>query len=704
MTPPSDRNPACRRAPRATIDRSKPSDQCNAFTQHLTTLIGDVDREFTRRFGDQARSELIAWLSIPQTKPIVVQKAKGRVGVGLTLSSESLPIGTNLASTYIHPSANESSNLRVRIRLNSRHFLSRPRTAADGRNDSPRAGFETSSLAGGQRKTVPIFDNNPPVNLNSRLMSHTPSSWCKILIPVFLISVLVGCKPNPEFSSHSNSPTASGSANASDAVEAKETGFGARDSTKTVIDSDLNSVDWRSLSGKEVVIEGDLVIVDTYDLARYGRIKVARERLYIPTNRIDPNDADPNGNAFEGGSNVANVTAAQKMNDSSTIIIDDSMSDQNVFPPPLFPELGDTHPTVRVGSVVKGAAGRLIEDRNELVLQSEKPLDWLPSQRPERPNVGDADVVIASFNVLNYFTTIDDGKNNARGADSETELVRQEAKIVSAIEGLQADIIGLMELENNTDAEDRLVAALNKRSGQTLYKGCGIPEGFDKSPGSGDAIRVGIIYRTDRVVPVGDVSMITDNAFRSARTPIVQTFQSTRGGKPLTVIVNHFKSKGGAANANAENKNNGDGQAAYNAARRAQALAICNYISEQDSESESSRFLVIGDLNAYQQEDPIDALRANGLVDLLERFRRSNQLDASDPDYSFLYYGQCGSLDHAFATESFAKDMTGIATWHINADEPRFIDYNEEFNPKTLYAEDPYRSSDHDPVIIGIRK
>ena len=627
----------------------------------------------------------------------------GRRGANMYIVKP-LPIGTNLANTYIHPSANGSLNRRVHIRLNSRRFQSRTRTAASWQNDSPRAGFETSPLEGGQRTTATVFDNKPPVNLNSRLMSHTPSYCCRILVSALLISVPLGCKPNPEAASHSNASSAFAGANASDAVEATETELGARDGTKTIINGDLNSVDWRSHVGKDVVIEGDLVIVDTYDLARYGRIKVARERLYVPTNRIDPNDSDPNGNSFEGGSNVANVTAAQKMNDRSTIIIDDSMSDQNVFPPPLFPDLGDTHSTVRVGSTVKGVSGRLIEDRNELVLQSATPLDWLPSQRPERPSVGDADVVIASFNVLNYFTTIDDGKNNARGADSETELVRQEAKIVSAIEGLQADIIGLMELENNTVAEDRLVAALNKRSGQNLYKGCGIPEGFDKSPGSGDAIRVGIIYRADRVVPVGNVSMITDNAFRSARTPIVQTFKSTRGGKPLTVIVNHFKSKGGAANANAENKNKGDGQAAYNAARRAQALAICNYISEQNSESESSRVLVIGDLNAYQQEDPIDALRANALVDLLERFRRSNQLDVPDQDYSFLYYGQCGSLDHAFATESFAKDMTGIATWHINADEPRFIDYNEEFNPKTLYAEDPYRSSDHDPVIIGIRE
>ena len=109
--------------------------------------------------------------------------------------------------------------------------------------------------------------------------------------------------------------------------------------------------------------------------------------------------------------------------------------------------------------------------------------------------------------------------------------------------------------------------------------------------------------------------------------------------------------------------------------------------------------LVLGDLNAYQQEDPIDALRAGGLVDLNSKYSEGTQ-----QHYSYVYYGQSGSLDHALATESLAKDVTGVATWHINADEPRFLDYNQENNPRSLFKADPFRSSDHDPVLIGIRK
>ena len=330
------------------------------------------------------------------------------------------------------------------------------------------------------------------------------------------------------------------------------------------------------------------------------------------------------------------------------------------------------------------------------------PLRWTPAERPKRPDVGEADVTVASFNVLNFFTTIDDGSNNARGADSASELRRQQAKLVSAIVTMDADVIGLMEIENNIEAENKLVAALNAKIGKEVFTGCGLPEGFRGAPGGVDAIRVGIIYRSDRVSTVGEVSMISDDAFEKARVPVVQEFTSKTLENPFTLVVNHFKSKGGSSRADAANKNKGDGQGAFNALRRSQALAICNYIDELEQAKPEARVLVIGDLNAYGQEDPIDAMRAKGLVDLTERFEKSDSSTNETESYSYVYRGQAGSLDHSIATEALAKDVTGVATWHINADEPRFVDYNEEYNPEQLYKANPYRSSDHDPVLIGI--
>ena len=469
-----------------------------------------------------------------------------------------------------------------------------------------------------------------------------------------------------------------------------------------IISGDLASVDWKSMIGKEVTIKGDLVVVDTFNLARRGQVTVARDRLYVPTSQVDPNDANADDNSFEGGSNVAKVVQAQKYNNKATIVLDDGSAKQNIFPPTLFPGLGNSHPTVRIGSTLKDVSGKMVKAGNKLLFVPDRPLQWTPAPRPERPDVGKADVTVASFNVLNYFTTIDNGSNNARGADTNSELKRQEAKIVSTILGLEADVIGLMEIQNNLAAEKRLVAALNKEIGKKVFVGCGLPKGFRKAPGGQDSIRVGIIYRSDRVAPLGEVSMIKDDAFYKARTPIVQVFRSTSSENPLAVIVNHFKSKGGAKEADPDNKNKGDGQGAYNAVRRAQSLAICNYIDEQ-AEGKKPRVLVIGDLNAYGQEDPIDAMRAKGLVDLRERLKEKGLLDSEERDYSYVFRGQSGNLDHAMGTDSLADDITGVATWHINADEPRFLDYNKEWNPKVLYQVNPFRSSDHDPVIIGIR-
>ena len=466
-----------------------------------------------------------------------------------------------------------------------------------------------------------------------------------------------------------------------------------------IIDGELTSVDWQSMIGQNVTIKGDLVVVDTYDLARRGQIKVARDRLFIPTETIDPNDADANATSFEGGNNVAKVVGAQKLNDKATIIIDDGSAKENIFPPKLFPKLGKSLPTVRIGSTINGVSGKLVKAGRNILLVPNRRLQWTPAKRPSRPDVGQADITVASFNVLNYFTTIDNGRNNARGADSVSELNRQQAKLVAAIIALDADAIGLMELENNLESETRLVDALNKKMGKVVFKGCGLPAGFESAPGGGDSIRVGIIYRTDRVATVGQVSMIQDEAFGLARTPIVQSFKSNDDSKkPFTLIVNHFKSKGGSNRADVANKNKGDGQGAFNATRRAQSLAICDYIERNSRSGGEPRVLVIGDLNAYGQEDPIDAMRAKGLVDLHER----SKLDGKQR-YSYLYYGQSGSLDHAMATDTLARDVTGIATWHINADEPRILDYNEEHNPKSLYKADPFRSSDHDPVLIGIK-
>jgi hypothetical protein len=67
-----------------------------------------------------------------------------------------------------------------------------------------------------------------------------------------------------------------------------------------------------------------------------------------------------------------------------------------------------------------------------------------------------------------------------------------------------------------------------------------------------------------------------------------------------------------------------------------------------------------------------------------------------------VFDGFSGELDHGLAAPSLADNVTGATIWHINADEPLILDYNTEFNPPGLYAPDAYRTSDHDPLLIGL--
>ena len=532
--------------------------------------------------------------------------------------------------------------------------------------------------------------------MSSTAMKPLPSFLASVALAA-LATIPPGCAPPAE-----QLEQPAGTAASSPPAQSRPQSASNRGQSAVVIDGDLSMVDWRSYVGDRVSIPGELVVVDTHNLLRWGEVKVARDRLFIPTDHIDPNDADPSQNASTGGSNVAAVTAAQRRNDNAAIVLDDGFTDQNIFPPRLFPELGGGLETVRIGSVVDGVSGDVQTRGKTVVLVPDAPLAWTPAERPARPALGEPALSVACFNVLNFFTTIDDGSNDARGADSEAEFARQQDKLVAAILAMQADVVGLMELENNKDAEQRLVAALNTKLGQNLFTACGLPAGFRSAPGGRDAIRVGIIYRSDRVSPAADVGMIVDDAFGQARAPLVQSFTMASSSRPFTVIVNHFKSKGGSDEADEANTDRRDGQGAYNAVRRSQALAICSFLDELQQNQPDARVLVIGDFNAYAQEDPLDALRAAGLVDLQERFGRSG--GGGRNTYSYVYYGQSGSLDHAFGTESMAADITGIATWHINADEPRALDYNQEYNPEPLYESSPFRSSDHDPVLIGIAK
>jgi len=178
------------------------------------------------------------------------------------------------------------------------------------------------------------------------------------------------------------------------------------------------------------------------------------------------------------------------------------------------------------------------------------------------------------------------------------------------------------------------------------------------------------------------------------RPVLAQSFSENMSGEVFTVAVNHLKSKGSPCSGDPDT---GDGQGNCNLTRTTAAVALVDWLDDDPTGSDSDNFLILGDLNAYSQEDPLGIINAS-YTDLIEAFVGTGVVDGA---YSFNFSGESGSLDHALSSPSMLANVVGAAIWHINADEPRALDYND-FNQPGLYNADEFRSSDHDPLVVGL--
>ncbi len=452
------------------------------------------------------------------------------------------------------------------------------------------------------------------------------------------------------------------------------------------VDGDLERVE-----GMSVTIPTELTVQQNFFLGRYGQLTLGSGgRRYQPTN------------LFTAGSPEAQALAAD--NARALITLDDASSAQNPNPIPFL----DGQGTRRACDTVSGLSGVLdlgpISISSSVLGYRVQPAStptFTSAARPAAPAPVGGTLKAASFNVLNYFTTLDDGTTpgDFRGANTADEFTRQKAKIVAAIAGLDADVVGLTEIQNNGPvAAQDLVDGLNayvKAPGRWAV----VP---DPANGVGtDAIKVAQIYRTDKVVRLGESrSLAEPNAFTGiGRNPVAQTYRQLDSREVTSLVINHFKSKGSCPAASAPNAagntDAGDGQGCWNAQRVLQAQALTGLVDQVKAASGDQDVLLVGDFNAYGEEDPIHVLENAGYVDLLQR-------EIGTTAYSYVFDGLSGRLDHALATPTLAAQVTGATEWHINADEPSVIDYNTEFKPDDRYAATPYRSSDHDPVLVGL--
>lgn len=448
--------------------------------------------------------------------------------------------------------------------------------------------------------------------------------------------------------------------------------------------------------GMLVKIPQTLTVSENYDYGRYGQLSLSLGRLYIPTN------------LYPAKSNEA--VALAKQNLLSKIILDDGYNNQNRTP--WLPQTFNAANTLRTGYQLKNVEGILEYRFNAWRIQ--------PIQNKALPEVvkdsnlrnstvlakESKQVRVAAFNVLNYDNSPLIGVKPDRGANTETEFNRQHAKIVSAIKTIDADVYGLMEIANNGYGEKSAVNYLTKALGAD-WKYV-IPPNMDKL--GTDVIAVAIIYNSKRVKPVGN-PVVYDDLTQKNRVTMAQSFQAVTGGKTFTVVPNHLKSKGSCPeDKTSPEANQGDGQGCWNPTRVTAVQKLIQWIATNPTKAEKSNYLLVGDMNSYAKEDPILAFEKANYKILLN----DEKVGQGKSAYSYVFgvasdatgNGGAGNLDHAIADANLYPMVKRTFAWHINADEPTALDYNEEYKTEeqiaSFYAPDAFRSSDHDPVIVDL--
>ncbi|MGY5736763.1 ExeM/NucH family extracellular endonuclease [Vibrio chemaguriensis] len=443
---------------------------------------------------------------------------------------------------------------------------------------------------------------------------------------------------------------------------------------------------------------------------------------------------------------------------------------------PYFPRFaqdldqnGSSEQHIRLGSRVEGLQGVVNYSYNEYRLIATNEVDssnFVTSgddfdvARKAAPAIADSDLRVASFNVLNYFTSVaDSGHDNPtgqnRGATNLDEFLIQQAKIVSAMNEMDADIIGLMEVENNGfgdgSAIQNLVDALNAEIDDVedhyTYVEIEEQDKYQEEYFGSDAIMVAILYRANAVTPkeaakviVTPEQHIAENTItrkegtesnpaydKYQRHSLLQTFTVKETGEDLSVVVNHFKSKGSECIeewiAGVEDSEPADLQGNCNNFRVSAAKVVGEALKDIDGD-----VLVMGDLNAYGKEDPLLTLTdysqekygrdiytaayttiGGGELQVektkIEKgygLHNLNTLLHGADTFSYTYSGELGNLDHALASSSLAQKVVAIEDWHINSLESNLFEYSSKYTGDMPKYKDAFSASDHDPVIIAI--
>lgn len=436
------------------------------------------------------------------------------------------------------------------------------------------------------------------------------------------------------------------------------------------------------LENMRISISQPLTVIDHYNLGRYGELTLAPNLQFVATQTMAPGP---------------DAVALARIQQATRLTLDDGLGQRHPKPVPYpAPALALDH-TVRAGDRIHRLEGVLDYRFGSWRLQPlSTPEFQTVNPRPESPRRPEASSVrVATMNLENYFNG--DGKGGgfptARGAGSQAALKRQTARLVTTLTGLNADIIAVMEIENDGSGPKSAVARLAAAMGENWH--------FSVSgQRHQDVIRSAFLFDSEKVQVSSAPKTITTGPFHNAgRVPLVQTFRVPHIDRSIRVVATHFKSKN-CRGAQGLNQDQNDEQGCFGATRNRAAEAVIDWLegtqpeADKPADSDSGAHvgtLITGDLNSYAMEPPLTRLRNAGFVDLLRHFQGLES-------YSYRYRGGAGTLDYILADATLIPHVMNATSWAVNADEPSALGYQDQPKPVSV----PWRSSDHDPIVVDL--